>query len=83
MAFVLQMVKHEGGEVRYVTANENGRGAWYFIKLFPQRYPEYKKALRSGSLVLREYGEILASGWGDKAPNDVLQKMKILHNVKW
>ena len=81
MAFSHKIISSEGGEVRYVTATENGRPAWYFVRLFPERYAEYKRALKSASFSLNQFGEVLECGWGEEAPEDILQEMQKLHNV--
>ncbi len=82
MAHSAKLIGQEGGEVRYITAVENGRPAWYFLKLSPERYPEYKKRMQTGTLDLRQYGDILVSGWGEAAPPGVLMEMKERHGVQ-
>ena len=82
MRFLTDLLSREGGTVRYIKAVENGRPAWYFIKLSPMEYAQYKKALRTGSLDLKEFGEIILSGWGEEAPEDVKKDMQKRYDVK-
>ncbi len=82
MSFQNKILESEGGLVRYVTATEQGRRAWFFVRLFPEYYSEYKKLIKSNSFSLKKCGEILASGWGEAAPDDILQDMKKRYDVK-
>ncbi len=74
---------NEGGEVRYITGYAAGKAAWYFLRLAPEHYQKYKKDISSKSLSLEEYGEILASGWGEAAPDHVMEHMKKLYRLNF
>jgi hypothetical protein len=82
MSFISQILSQEGGTVRYIKAVENGRPAWFFVKLNPEQYSQYKKAIKSRSLELKDFGEIIASGWGEEAPKDVIDELKRQYDIK-
>lgn len=64
MSFVAKYLSKEGGEVRVLTALENGKNAWFVVRLSAEKYTEYKAVLKTGSGNIRDYGDILESGWG-------------------
>lgn len=50
---------------------------WFYLKISPSRYPDYKRAFSEGDAIdIKSYGEVLACGWGDTPPSDVVQHMK-------
>jgi hypothetical protein len=63
--FVNIILNKEGGDTRLITANEEGKPAWFVLKLDPLRYKEYKSAFRNERMNIIDYGQILASGWGN------------------
>lgn len=76
MKFVQQFIASEGGAVRFITGMERGRAAWYVVKLSPEHYHEYKKAMKLTALNLKSFGTIILSGWGKTPPEDVIEKIK-------
>lgn len=71
MSFAAKFINAEGGEVRVITATEAGKDAWFVLKITPEKYMEYKAALRSGSGNIRDYGDIIESGWGELSEPEI------------
>lgn len=44
---------------------------WHYVKVDMLKLPLFQKALKSGSLDVAEYGEILFSGWGVNPPPEI------------
>ncbi len=63
-SYASQFIKQEGGETRLLTAKEKGKPAWFVLQLHAALYQQYKSALRTGAMNIRDYGKILISGWG-------------------
>lgn len=62
--FTARFIEREGGTVRLLTAKEKGKPAWFVLQLDAALYQQYKTGLRAGAMNIRDYGKILASGWG-------------------
>lgn len=55
----------------------SGHPAYYFLDVPPLQSQLLVQNLKgSGALDLREFGEIVASGYGDDVPQDVLDRMR-------
>ena len=54
-----------------VTAQANGRDAWYYVQVEEPKHAAFKKQLSLGSLDLAHFGNVLYSGWGDVPPEPV------------
>ena len=80
MSFVDALAGQNGEKVFLVTGNENGRPAWYYVQVGRKKLPFYERAIKSGSLDLRDYGEILNAGWGAEPPKEVAEQMKEQYN---
>ena len=50
--------------VCFLSAKENGRDAWFVLRVDPLKYLELKNGLSSGKGNIRDFGKILNSGWG-------------------
>jgi hypothetical protein len=66
-----------GGRVVLVRGKDyTGARAWYFLRLLTLRVAPFEKAAMSGlGFDLDQYGEVVASGYGD-VPEQVRQRMK-------
>jgi len=82
MNYTTQIVKRDGGLVRYITGIERGKHAWYFLELTPEEYSAYKKKIKTGAITLAKFGKMLACGWGENAPADILSDMQRRYNIK-
>lgn len=79
--FTQKIVENEGGLVRYITATENGKTCWCFLKLIPEKYREYKLGIRKDQMNIRDYGEVLLCGWGESAPEIAKRVMRKRYDV--
>ena len=80
-SFTQKIVENEGGLVRYITATENGKTCWCFLKLIPDRYKDYKQNLRHDQMNIQDFGEVLLCGWGDNAPEVAKRIMRKKYKV--
>ncbi len=80
-SFAQKLLVTEGGMVRLITANEKGKPAWFFVELNPAVYADYKRALRQDKMNIKDYGQILESGWGEMPPEEVTERMKDEYGV--
>lgn len=75
-SFAEKLVISEGGLVRYIEAVVENEPCWYFLKLIPAKYNEYKRKRRDGRMMVKEYGEVILCGWGENAPSIAKKIMK-------
>lgn len=75
-AHVEKIMEKDGGLVRYLTATEQGKPCWFFIRLNPASYREYTRHLRHQSMNIRDFGVILLGGWGKTAPAYAVRLMQ-------
>ncbi|MCH2546489.1 MAG: hypothetical protein MK052_02610 [Alphaproteobacteria bacterium] len=78
-SFAQKIVQQRGGAIRFLCAEEKGRKCWFYLKLNPELLPLYEKALKSGDMNIRDYGEILHSGWGDYPSEEDITHMLDMH----
>lgn len=61
--------------------NHEDKQFWFYLNIKPSLYLDYKQTFEQGnSIDIKSYGEILACGWGDTPPSDVIQAMQEKHN---
>jgi len=56
--------------------DHTGRRAWYYLMVHPYKLAEFKRKLLVGSLTFSDYGEVVASGYGDAAPPHVREQLQ-------
>lgn len=64
---------------------ENARNAWFIIRVHPQKHDAFLTIVQSSDAFdLRDYGIILASGWGEPDPTlqEELKRKGILYTDK-
>lgn len=65
-----------------ITSHFNGRDAYYFLAVVESKEKVLNEALQaSKALNLKDYGEIVASGWGNKPSRSVIDRLKIDYDV--
>ncbi len=54
-----------------MTGGKDGSGqlAWYYVQVDPHQRIRFERVIKSGAMVLTEYGKVLLSGYGAQ-PND-------------
>ncbi len=55
--------------------DSKGRAAWYYVRV-TKSLILFERALKSGSLNVTDYAEIILSGFGENPPQDVVEKMR-------
>ena len=60
--------------------DKSGRDAWYYVLVEPTKVGSFQEKIKSGSINLIDYGEIVDSGFGKYPPENVQQKMKEEYN---
>lgn len=77
MSFISKLIQRDGGDIRIITSFENNKPAWFVIKINPAQYREYKNSLKSIKMNIRDYGQILDSGWEDLSDERITQLKKL------
>lgn len=77
----LKLVVERGGEVRFIRAVEEGTPCWFYMRIDPVKLREYEAGIDNGTLNIRDYGQILQSGWGAYPPEDIAAYMLEKHEV--
>jgi len=80
MSFVEKIIAKEGGIIRLLTAQEDGKDAWYVISISPSSYLEYKKQISGNNVNLKNFGDILESGWG-KLTTKLIEQLKAKYDL--
>lgn len=52
---------------------------WHYVKVDLLKLPLFQKAIKSGTLDVSQYGEILFSGWGVTPPAEIRKKVDTLY----
>ena len=74
-SFVDQLIAKKGHLVHKIKATDStGRRAYYFVYVEPSRESAFLKAVEGGSLNLEDYGQIVASCYGEE-PNEEVKKL--------
>jgi hypothetical protein len=76
-SFLARVQQSRANTVCYVVAPVEGdRTAWYFIRVEPAKLNAFQRDIMAGPVYFPDYGEILAKGFGNYAPEDVIQRMR-------
>lgn len=72
---------YDGGKLYLIRANDDtGNRAYYFMLAEKERIAELKKALSGRqSCRLDQYGEVVASGYGEHVPESLKIRMRVEH----
>ncbi len=84
MSFV-EKIKKERDIVYYIRSTpEDKIPSWFFLKLNPLKRESFDRVM-SGTTTfdLADYGEILHSGYGDQAPQELKQTMRDEYGVEY
>ncbi len=56
---------------------DDGRTAWYYLEVDALKEAIFKrKCTIDSSFDIRDFGTVVASGWGSSPPDDIRQKME-------
>ena len=74
--FSEQVKKKRKDCVFLVRGKDNGKPAWHYVWVYPNKKSLFLEAANSGSLDVAEYGEIQVSGWGEDPDEETVRKIK-------
>jgi len=64
----------------YLTQGKHlGVYTWHYVKIDLLKLPLFQKALKSGTLDVSQYGEILFSGWGVSPPDEIRKQVDAIY----
>ena len=66
----------KGSRVFLVRGKDAGKPAWHYVLVDTLKQPLFIKALKGGTLELRDYGTVLHSGWGAEPPPELAEAMR-------
>lgn len=66
--------------VYLVRGKDKNRPAWHYVLVDKVKKEMFLAAAKSGSLDVKDYGEILYSGWGENPPEDIRKKIDEEYN---
>lgn len=69
-------VLNKKGNIFYLKSEFNNKPAWYYLDVFPNKLILFKNRIGKESLELKDYGNILHSGWGAEPPKEIKDKME-------
>jgi hypothetical protein len=53
-----------------------GHSTWHYVKIDALKEPLFKQAIKSGSVDVADFGEVIFSGWGEKPPQSVVEMIQ-------
>jgi hypothetical protein len=81
MSFVTRVLQSSSEPIYYVTGTDfTGQKAWYYLLIAKGKALLFQDAFASGNLRLSEYGKIIASGYGEEPPEELIAKLKEEYN---
>jgi hypothetical protein len=54
----------------------NGTSTWHYVKVDALKVPLLKQAVKSGSVDVADFGEVICSGWGKNPPESVIEMIQ-------
>lgn len=71
MSSVKKIINSKSGAIYLITAKEQGKDSWFYVRVNKLKEPLLQVALETGELSISEYGEVLYSGWGKEPDADI------------
>lgn len=62
--------------------DSTGRDTWFFIRVDSLKTSLFKQKIKTGSLDLQDFGEILESGYGEEPPEYIFTHMEKKYGFK-
>lgn len=78
MSFANKIIAGKGHLIHKIRGKDaaTGRPAYYFVLVEPPREAAFMEALKSDSILLTDYGKIIASCWGEEPDEDTKKLLK-------
>ena len=84
MQFLNKIISTEGHRFFYIVATtSDNKKAWYFVFIHAGKYAVFDKLNKSAPYDIADYGDILASGYGEFAPDAVIADMNKKYNCNF
>lgn len=64
-----------------VRGKDKNRAAWHYVLVDKHKKQMFLAKIKTGSVNVEEYGQILHSGWGQDPPEDIVKKIKEEFNI--
>jgi hypothetical protein len=48
-----------------------GHPTWHYVRVDPRKRPQFLQQVRTGTIDVAEFGDVLFSGWGTEPPEDI------------
>ena len=74
LSFTDKIIKSRTELLRIVTGKNAGKDAWWIVRVDKSKFEHYKNSLKSPSINLSEFGDVLAKGWGKNPPQKVIER---------
>ncbi len=75
-SFSSKLISSHKEHIYLVICKANGCAAWHYLCVERLKLPLFEHLdCQSGSIELKEYGQVLASGWGIMPPKEVQDAM--------
>jgi hypothetical protein len=76
-SFANKTISQRGHLIHKVSATDStGKRAYYFILVLPAKEAEFLKSLKKGKINIKDYGEVIASCYGETPTEEVRQLLK-------
>ena len=64
-----------GGLLYCVRGKDKGKPAWHYVLVDEEKEEAFKEKVKTGSVDVADYGEVIKSGWGEDPPESVKNMM--------
>ncbi len=83
--FLNKLISTNGDRLFYLCANDakHNLPAWYFVFVRPSTEKVFEELPEGSSYDIRDYGNIIRSGWGKTAPTKVIEEMNRLYSCSF
>lgn len=71
MNIVDKIIKSKNSAIYLITAKEQGKDCWFYVKVNKIKQPLLEAALKIGEFSVTDYGQVLYSGWGAEPDSEV------------
>lgn len=82
--FAAENIDREYKEVLIIRGNANGRPAWHYLLIEDdEKYQKLKKTSAGANIDLKDYGNIIKSGFGEDSPSYIDKEINRIYGVKY